>query len=260
MTLGGSTTFDGPTNEQTWPALLEKKLNARYADSGYQIEVINLGVDMAGSPMSLIQLEFLGLEYHPDLVISYDGVNDTHTLGLEGVAPDYRNLMQKYDENSRTVQSLLPTWSFKSYLVSIVSQKLDQVSRRRMDVYGQVFLDKESKLKPARNPLEGIQYYERNLRLMRAASGEYKARFAAATAHWTTPEEKVILMNAELRRFFAEQKIDYLDLDSLLPHNDWSIHVDPVHWTVKGLDMVAERWQEKIVSSDLLSLGSQGRK
>lgn len=60
VTVGGSTTFDGPTNDQTWPALLEQKLNDHYARSGYKIEVINMGVDMAASPTSLIDLGFMG--------------------------------------------------------------------------------------------------------------------------------------------------------------------------------------------------------
>lgn len=257
VTLGGSTTFDGPTNSQTWPALLETKLNDYYANTGLRVEVINLGVDMAGSPMSLIDLEFIGLEYQPDLIISYDGVNDAHMLGLNGLSPDYRTVMQDYDESRRTIQSLLPWWSLKSYLVTVASHKSDLLLNRRMDVHGQVFFDKESKLKPADNPLEGIQYFKRNLRLMRAASREYNARFLAATAHWTKPTEKVVAMNANLREFFTAQRIDYLDLDSKLPHDDWTIHVDEVHWTLKGLNLVAEEWKEKIVSSDALGFNSQ---
>jgi hypothetical protein len=60
VTLGGSTAVDGPTNEQTWAALLEKRLNERYADRGYKVEVINLGVNMADSAYSLVDLALLG--------------------------------------------------------------------------------------------------------------------------------------------------------------------------------------------------------
>src|SRR6202043_2312756 len=54
ITLGGSTTWDGPTNDQTWPAILERELNQEYAGTGHRVEVINMGIDMASSPMSLI--------------------------------------------------------------------------------------------------------------------------------------------------------------------------------------------------------------
>jgi hypothetical protein len=251
VTLGGSTTFDGPSNDLTWPALLEKKLNEHYANSGVRVEVINLGVDMAGSPMSLIDLEFIGLAYQPDLVISYDGVNEVHSLGLDGLVPDYRSNMQKFDENFRTLQSRLPRWAFHSYLLSYLTFKLD--SRKNADVFSQVF-EKQRRLQKAKDPMEGIQFYERNLRLMRAVSGEYNAKFLAATAHWTQPNQTVLTLNDRLRTFFAENKIEYLDLDNLLPHGDWSLHVDAVHWTPKGLELVATHWQTKIVELNSLGL------
>jgi hypothetical protein len=125
VTLGGSTTVDGFTDDSTWPALLEVKLNERYRDSGVKVDVINLGMDMAASPTSLIDLAFLGLEYQPDLVISYDGVNDAGKLvGRANMQPDYRNAIGRFDESYRSVQSILPGWAFHSYLVTIVSLKL----------------------------------------------------------------------------------------------------------------------------------------
>lgn len=55
-------------------------------------------------------------------------------------------------------------------------------------------------------------------------------------------------------RFFQSEHIDYLDLDALLEHNDFTIHVDPVHWALKGLDQVADRWTEKIITVSSLRL------
>ena len=256
IALGGSTTWEGPANDATWPALLEKKLNSYYQTSGYRVEVINLSVDMASSPMSLINLAFTGLEYHPDLVISCDGVNDSFLIGLEGQAPDYRSTMDRYDDHLQPLQARLPMWAFKSYLVSIASQKYDSLSKAKPDLYSQVISNKTSQLKRSANPLEGIQYFERNLRLMRAISSEHKARFIASTAHWAEPGQKIDLMNSALRDFFQRFQIDYLDLDGLLPHHDLSLHTDAVHWTEKGLDQVAEQWKTKIISSDLLGLNN----
>ena len=78
----------------------------------------------------------------------------------------------------------------------------------------------------------------------------------SSTAHWVEPAPKINLMNSELREFFRRYQLDYLDLDQLLPHGDWSLHNDPVHWSEKGLHQVAELWKTKIVSSDLLGLNS----
>jgi hypothetical protein len=258
ITLGGSTTWEGPANDTTWPALLEKKLNAHYDKTGDRVEVINLSVDMASSPMSLINLAFTGLEYHPDLVISCDGVNDSFLIGLEGGTPDYRSTMDRYDDRIQPLQARLPSWAFKSYLISVASQKYDSLSPAKPDLYSQVIASKTSQLKPAANPLAGIQYFERNLRSMRAIADENKARFVASTAHWAEPPAKIDAMNSDLRDFFQRNQIDYLDLDELLPHHNSSIHTDAVHWTEKGLDQVAEQWKTKIIAADLLGLNRQG--
>ncbi|HEY0004845.1 MAG TPA: hypothetical protein VGB17_08535 [Pyrinomonadaceae bacterium] len=259
ITLGGSTTIDGPTNDQTWPAMLEKKLNDYYARTGYKIEVINMGVDMGTSPISLVTLEMLGVEFQPDLVISYDGVNDAGNLIGFYLIPDYRNVMTKYDDSFRTLQSRLPKWAFKSYLVSWASLKYDHLFHKRPDVWGQVFAPRYSaNIRASSNPIEGAQYFERNLRLMRSISKEYGATFLAATAHFAQPPEHVLKLNAELRGFFQREQIDYLDLDALLQHDDWSIHEDQAHWTLKGLDQVAEHWKAKVITADSLKLNQQG--
>jgi hypothetical protein len=249
VTLGGSTTVDGFTDAETWPARLEERLNERYRSKGVRVEVINLGVDMAASPTSLLDLAFLGLEYGPDLVISYDGVNDTWLVGHEAMSPDYRNVYGKFDENYRSWQSRLPSWAFHSYLVTWITSKLD---RGGSDIGSQVM--KVSLLKESSDPKEGINLFERNIKLMRAISQEYGARFIAATAHWVTPSVKVAALNAELRQFFAHEGINYLDLDSLLQHDDWSLHVDQVHWTREGIEKMAATWEEKIAGENLLGL------
>jgi hypothetical protein len=253
ITLGGSTTFDGPTNEQTWSALLENKLNVYYSETGFKVEVINLSMDAAASPTSLINLAFIGLQFRPDLVLNYDGVNDSIFIGYEDLAPDYRNAIERFDENRPPVRSRMSPWMFRSYFLSIGSAALD-IILKRSDLYAQLTGSKLSKLQPANNEIKGIEYLERNLKLMRAISGEYHAKFMAATAHWVHPESKVQKMNAELRAFFEDENIGYLDLDQALPHDDWTIHVDQVHWTLKGENEVSDRWKEQVTKRDLLEL------
>lgn len=252
VTLGGSTTWEGATNDTTWPALLEQKLNAHYQNTGYRIEVINLAVEMASSPMNLVNLAFVGINYQPDLVISCDGVNDSFLIGLQGVTPDYRSTLEHYDDRVRPLQARLPPWAFKSYLVSILTHKYDALNNAHVDLYSQVV--KTSQLPASADPLDGMQFFERNLRSMRALSKENNARFLASTSHWLNPPGKATRMNSELREFFARSEIDYVDLDKLLPHNDATIHTDSVHWSESGLQQLAELWKEKIVSSNLLDL------
>jgi hypothetical protein len=251
VTLGGSTTNDGFTDAETWPARLEAKLNEEYGGKGIKVEVINLAVVGAASPTSLIVLEFIGVEFHPDLVISYDGVNDAALVGVDGLSPDYRNAYRNFDDNYRSWQSYLPGWAFRSYLVTRVSYALDR-SGGGSDLTSRVLT--VGRLKPSADPLSGMQLFERNLKLQRVISNGYGAKFLAATAHWVTPAKKVSAMNEELRAFFTRERIDYVDLDALLPHDDWSLHVDEVHWTREGIERVAEEMQKKIVAENLLGM------
>ena len=102
--------------------------------------------------------------------------------------------------------------------------------------------------------MAGMHLFERNLKLERAVSAGCGARFLAATAHWVAPGRKVAAMNDRLRRFFAREVIDYVALDALLPQNDWSLHVDDIHWTREGVERVAEEMQKKIVADNLLGM------
>ena len=258
ITLGGSTTWDGPTDDQTWPALLEKKLTAHYEDTGYSVEVINMAADAYSSPMSLVSLEFVGVEYEPDLVISYDGINDLLVEGYDGVTSDYRSTMGRFDDTFQTLQSRLPGELFHSYLISVLTRVYDKRRGGNPDVLGQI-LGKARQMKPSSDPVSGVEYFERNLRLMRAISIEYKARFAGSTAHWVNPVDRQVIQNTKLKEFFGREHITYLDLDALLAHDDWSLHVDQVHWTTKGLELVSDEWSKKIIAEDLLGLNDKRR-
>ena len=100
--VGASTTEEGPTNEFTYPNLLEKKLNTllggKHVENAWQrIEVINCGVAGLSSLKEMMRLpDYLALE--PDLVLYYNGVNDIcHGLFVEwvkGAAP-WRKVLRK---------------------------------------------------------------------------------------------------------------------------------------------------------------------
>jgi hypothetical protein len=85
--LGGSTTFFGPTNDTTYPALLEALLREQHA------EVLNFGV--AGNDTSNNRECFLheGICYEPSVVVSYEGINDTTRLHLRHYERTFRFLL-----------------------------------------------------------------------------------------------------------------------------------------------------------------------
>jgi len=71
--IGGSTTVAGRTNQETYPALLERKLAARFP--GLRIEVLNLGVSAVTSEYWHARLDRV-FAYEPDILVHYDAIND----------------------------------------------------------------------------------------------------------------------------------------------------------------------------------------
>ena len=72
--LGASAIQLGSTFETTLPGSLKSFLRRQYP--GRDIEVINAGITACVSRQSIAHLVFTVADYHPDIVILYDGVND----------------------------------------------------------------------------------------------------------------------------------------------------------------------------------------
>lgn len=79
LALGDSRTFgDGVADEESWPFLLEQKLNAVRPN---RFEVINAGVCGWNSLQGLKYLETRGLALNPHLVVCAFGANDWASVG-----------------------------------------------------------------------------------------------------------------------------------------------------------------------------------
>jgi hypothetical protein len=78
--LGGSTTYGGgvPDYRLSYPNLLQTLLREHLRP---EIEVINAGVPGYSSLESLINLQLRVLEFDPDLVLIYHGINETRSFG-----------------------------------------------------------------------------------------------------------------------------------------------------------------------------------
>jgi hypothetical protein len=126
----------GVEDDQTFCAGLERKLSVRRPT-----EVLNLGVPGFGNAEELIQLEHVGLEYQPDLVVLGYFVNDH----FENLTSDlYRLQAGKLERTARVSEpaillrdrvSMIPGYNFlcqHSYLVNFVRQKASGFFRSKM--------------------------------------------------------------------------------------------------------------------------------
>ncbi len=71
--IGGSTTEEGPTNDTTYPAILQALLRERYGTD--RIEVVNAGISGMNAREVAEHLDNY-LELDPDILIEYNFVND----------------------------------------------------------------------------------------------------------------------------------------------------------------------------------------
>ncbi|MCC7015110.1 MAG: SGNH/GDSL hydrolase family protein [Planctomycetes bacterium] len=86
--IGGSSTYGiGPSsNETNWPERLQAHLNER--GLGKKVEVINGGCQGYSSFEMAIQLATRGVSFQPDLVLTYETINDVRCALYPGVVPD----------------------------------------------------------------------------------------------------------------------------------------------------------------------------
>ena len=219
--------------------------------------MINLAIDAGVSAMSLTILDQYGVMFSPDLVISYDGANDIW-LTLEGmnVLPDYANYIHPLNDRIVSLQYVLPHFLLDYYSVTYFSYAFDRLFKLDTYLPDQVWHEVPTQTDKAL--YSGMPLFLRNIRLMRGVCREYGCNFIASIPHNVDPDATVTAFDYYARTFFDKENIPYLDVQNILPHGDYSIHTDDVHWTDEGLDTVAETWKEKIITEDLLSIEATG--
>ena len=100
VAIGGSTTFQGVSNEATYPALLEGYLSAMFPEQS--IEVLNLGISGTRAGYWAFKLDEL-IAYEPDIVIQYNAINDLSRplyyerhYGEQGIPWRYKSYLYQY--------------------------------------------------------------------------------------------------------------------------------------------------------------------
>ena len=114
LCLGDSTTFGfGVKLSETYHGLLENKLNGELGSQQRKFEVINAGVTGYTSAQGLALYKYKGIEYHPDIVTFYFGINDP--------------IKRFYMNDNRIMQTRLPLFLrlfMNNYLIRLDSYRL----------------------------------------------------------------------------------------------------------------------------------------
>ncbi|MEW6200538.1 MAG: SGNH/GDSL hydrolase family protein [bacterium] len=98
MTVGDSCTFGSLAGEHfTYPGAMQNTL----LKSGYQVDVINVGIDGYGTEIVLKRLDYY-LSFDPDIVTIYIGWNSLF-FDEAGLNPPYKRYLTQFANNFRTI-------------------------------------------------------------------------------------------------------------------------------------------------------------
>lgn len=244
LALGGSTT-DPIQYDHSWPEELAKILK----DKGLPGTVINGGTGGYSTNQELIKLIRDGIEFAPDVVISYSGINDRGTYGR---LPN--PMVHKYQ---REVISELVKRKPPPLLPSTILLLQDYVTSKEGAVVGFTL---------GVDTLRSLgKWYERNLALMEAVARTSGAEFFAVLQpnayigdyEWGADYEKQRGKSAQyikaVRRLYAEiidlpKRVDYVyDFTKIFSGVKDAYIQDGVHATLNGNKIVAEHMLNLIV-------------
>lgn len=249
--FGGSTTYGyaAASNSVTWPELLEAKLQERYPDR--HVVVYNLGVDMATTAVSVVDMGLVGVHLEPDLVIVYHGFNDFNALGYVDFKTDHSHFYGDLDTAGMWsgVQARTPEWMLHSHVVRYVTGALDLY-------FGMNDLTRsvQKPRTPGADRFAGMDTTLRNLKTIGAMAGEDGGKALFSTFQFTEEEgvPDYQRFNQELRDYFEANDMMFVDQAALIPDRDPTINVDPCHFTPKGRQMLADNFYDYIVDHHLV--------
>ncbi|MDK2742931.1 MAG: SGNH/GDSL hydrolase family protein [Nitrospira sp. BO4] len=264
--IGGSTT-ENLVEGVHYPKALESRLKERLGRDN--IEVINLGNSAYATPHFIILLALDVVSWNPDLVILSENVNDLAATYFPNFTYDYSN---KYsnpfffpDYASRfTIPNVLfqhsrlywfiyhrlhknPTYSVQrksyGYVPSPVSSA---VFKRNLQSFVTLAQGNGIPVLLASQPLHPSEEYFVNHMAYKPyndiAVYPLQGEFVSHHRYYNTIIEEVA----------AETKSFYLDNDAIL-RGETDYFVDPVHYTRKGVEQLAENYANYIIKHNIIT-------
>lgn len=266
-TIGGSTTYGVALPvDDTYPAQLQKILHQR----GYtHIEVLNAGVPQYATTDNLVHLALRVLDTKPDLIITYEGINDVVTRLVDPAQYDGLNRMRGIWQPTQLVTSpsvlvrfmsvnlrlTPPTSNLDSILanVSRVQRCVDAVFCANLGLSPQEVLD-------ANPPV----YFERNLHSMVTlatanginvllSSWAYYPEKLGEYVYMTYPhmQSGVAQHNAITQELAQAMGVPFYDLYANMPYGE-QYWLDGFHMSALGTYEQALRYADFLIEAALI--------
>lgn len=270
--LGGSTVLDQfRPYDQTLVKQIEDKLRIHYPNKN--IQVINAGYARYTSEHSLILYETKVQDYHPDLVVLFQGFNDLYYSCTPSFSP-IRTYQNDYSHFYEVLTNI--TNSYFNYQLSF--DVLDRIAKAFQDNFYSDIRNKLPSLSAkttytAMNNFPSLNAYTRNtkdiVKLVKADNVkmilgnqpvhyngdpknyglvEYYCRNGNVLVSPKSITKGMQEFNNETKQIAQQYHIPFVDLASQIPPND-QYFTDDVHYTDLGDDKVAQLLYNAIVKS-----------
>jgi len=183
--VGGSTTWgwDSYSDDKTWPAILQRTLEAsgKLPGDAQRVEVINAGVPGYTLMESFVNLKMRVLPLEPDLVIVYHAANDARVIARGDVLPDYTHMRRVWSEPAPP--SFWATLSNQSQLLGLILGT--ESEQRDLEHILHVPGFENLPIREAAEVDEGLAIIETTLREMNALARANGTELALCTFAWS---------------------------------------------------------------------------
>jgi len=232
--LGGSTTYDNYIAlPYTYVAYLEEYLNRAFP--GHPIEILNAGVGGANSADNFARFHFKVLDYAPDMVVNYDGINDVWPMLCEGpFENDLRNArkpMESYTPPGLLATALCRgTWWFRLLYFELVLRgrvpSIMDLTYKPYVVTAEKWRERRGCTSAFRRDLEDEAFICKGrgieLILCTFAADDFQTGRDVEKNPYALLMEGVQDLNEVVKDVAAKQGLPLLDFDRLMPRNDMS--------------------------------------
>jgi lysophospholipase L1-like esterase len=267
LTLGGSSLWGfGARDDETIPSLLARSLH----EKGWRVELKNLAEIGYVSTQEVIALTGeLAAGYRPDLVIFYDGVNDTTSALLEGEPGVTTNeVNRRHEFNLLQSPARLATGLAAKLVKDSGSYRFAQTVRRRLDGGITPSQTAPNTFKVPDVPEGVVHHYEANIALVEALAKSFGFR---PLFFWQpTVFTKPVLVPSErdeARRFtWAEPFMNevygliksspklntdpaFHDLSTIFDHTESLVFIDYCHTTETANAQIAGAMVAKVLEA-----------
>lgn len=246
IALGESTTWGqiAPTNAETWPELLEAKLQASAPHR--RVRVFNFGLSGATSAVSVASLVTLGVHLRPDLVLAYHGFNEWGAAPARDFRTDQAHFYRDFVPEAVWLgfRGDLPQWARTSHALVRIASFTDTI------LGVESFLDATTRPRTGfmSDPEVVVGRLVANLVTIDTIARGHGARALFSTFQFFTPDVPPYPVNDMLRRLLPAAGLEFVDIDAAIPDGRRDLQIDDCHFTDEGRQMVADAFYEAIVA------------